>query len=80
MAGRRFSRLRYMVPALAWLSSYDRAWLAKDVIGGLAAGSVVIPQAMAYASIADLPAQVGLYTCMVPMVVYAFLGGSRTLS
>ena len=43
-------------------------------------GAVVIPQAMAYASIADLPAEVGLYTCMVPMVVYALLGGSRTLS
>ena len=42
--------------------------------------SVVIPQAMAYASIADLPTEVGLYTCMVPMVVYALLGGSRTLS
>ena len=35
---------------------------------------------MAYATIADLPVQVGLYTCMVPMAVYALLGGSRTLS
>ncbi|MFZ0015644.1 MAG: SulP family inorganic anion transporter, partial [Acidimicrobiia bacterium] len=35
---------------------------------------------MAYATIADLPVEVGLYTCMVPMLVYAFLGGSRTLS
>ena len=69
-----------MVPALGWLPQYRRAWLTKDVVGGLAAGSVVIPQAMAYASIADLPAEVGLYTCMVPMVVYALLGGSRTLS
>ena len=51
-----------------------------DLVGGLAAGAVVIPQAMAYATIADLPAQVGLYTCMVPMAVYALLGGSRTLS
>ena len=40
----------------------------------------MIPQAMAYATIADLPTEVGLYTCMVPMVVYALLGGSRTLS
>ena len=55
-------------------------WLADDLVGGLAAGAVVIPQAMAYATIADLPVQVGLYTCMVPMVVYALLGGSRTLS
>ena len=60
--------------------AYDHAWLSHDVVGGLAAGAVVIPQAMAYATIADLPVQVGLYTCMVPMVVYALLGGSRTVS
>ena len=64
----------------SWLRRYDRAWFARDLVGGLSAGAVVIPQAMAYATIADLPVQVGLYTCMVPMVVYALLGGSRTLS
>jgi high affinity sulfate transporter 1 len=68
------------LPAISWLRDYRREWLAKDVVGGLAAGAVVIPQAMAYATIANLPVQVGLYTCMVPMVVYALLGGSRTLS
>jgi high affinity sulfate transporter 1 len=68
------------VPALSWLRAYDRSWLAKDLVGGLAAGAVVVPQAMAYATIADLPVEVGLYTCMVPMAVYALLGGSRTLS
>jgi high affinity sulfate transporter 1 len=62
------------------LRGYDRSWLGKDVVGGLSAGAVVVPQAMAYATIAGLPVQVGLYTCMVPMVVYALLGGSRTLS
>jgi sulfate permease, SulP family len=65
---------------LPWLPGYDRAWLSRDVLAGLAAGAVVIPQAMAYATVADLPVQVGLYTCMVPMAVYALLGGSRTLS
>jgi high affinity sulfate transporter 1 len=68
------------VEVAPWLRGYDRAWLAKDLVGGLAAGAVVIPQAMAYATIADLPVEVGLYTCMVPMAVYALLGGSRTLS
>ena len=62
------------------LRSYHRAWLAKDLVGGLATGAVVVPQAMAYATIAGLPIEVGLYTCMVPMAVYALLGGSRTLS
>ena len=68
------------VPAATWLRSYQRRWLPRDLLGGLVAGSVVIPQAMAYASVADLPAEVGLYTCMVPMLVYALVGGSRTLS
>ena len=69
-----------LVPSATWLPHYQKQWLAKDLVGGLAAGAVVIPQAMAYATIADLPVEVGLYTCMVPMVVYALLGGSRTLS
>ncbi|ROS73844.1 MFS superfamily sulfate permease-like transporter [Curtobacterium sp. PhB130] len=62
------------------LRGYDRAWLGRDVVAGLSAGAVVVPQAMAYATIADLPVQVGLYTCMAPMVVYALLGGSRAMS
>ena len=69
-----------LIPSLTWLPRYDRRWLGKDLVGGLTAGAVVIPQAMAYATIANLPVEVGLYTCMVPMVVYALLGGSRTLS
>lgn len=68
----------------AWLfptlAGYHRAWLGPDVVAGLTAGAVVVPQAMAYATIADLPVQVGLYTCMVPMLVYAALGGSRAMS
>jgi sulfate permease, SulP family len=63
-----------------WRRGYGRGWLTRDIVAGLAAGAVVIPQAMAYATVADLPVQVGLYTCMVPMAVYALLGGSRTLS
>lgn len=62
------------------LRGYRRAWLRADVLAGLAAGAVVVPQAMAYATIAGLPVQVGLYTCMIPMLLYAVLGGSRVLS
>ncbi|WP_429459396.1 SulP family inorganic anion transporter [Microbacterium sp. ZKA21] len=62
------------------LSGYRREWLVADVVGGLSAGAVVIPQAMAYATIANLPVQVGLYTCIIPMLVYALLGGSRAMS
>lgn len=62
------------------LHPYQRSWLRADLLAGIAAGTVVIPQAMAYATIAGLPVQVGLYTCMLPMLAYALLGGSRTMS
>ena len=51
-----------------------------DVLAGLTAAAVVAPKAMAYANIAGLPIQVGLYTAIVPMAVYAALGTSRPLS
>ena len=51
-----------------------------DVLAGLTAAAVVAPKAMAYATIAGLPVQVGLYTRIVPMAVYAALGTSRPLS
>jgi high affinity sulfate transporter 1 len=51
-----------------------------DILAGLTAAAVVVPKAMAYATVAGLPVQVGLYTAFVPMVVYAALGTSRPLS
>ena len=63
-----------------WLRSYQNEWLSSDLIGGLTAAAVVIPMAMAYATIANLPLQVGLYTALVPMLVYALVGSSRPLS
>ena len=64
-----------MPPGLPW-----RTTLPVDAIAGLTTAAVVLPKAMAYATIAGLPVQVGLYTAVVPMVVYAFLGTSRPLS
>jgi sulfate permease, SulP family len=63
-----------------WLVSYRKDWLRPDIIAGLTAAAVVIPKSMAYASIAGLPVQVGLYTAFLPLVIYAFLGTSRVLS
>ena len=62
------------------LRDYPREWLRPDVIAGLTAAAVVVPKALAYATIAGLPVQVGLYTAFVPMVIYALLGTSRPLS
>ncbi|MCP2635563.1 SulP family inorganic anion transporter [Microbacterium sp. HD4P20] len=70
-------RPRWLLPTMV---GYRRAWLGSDLLAGLSAGAVVVPQAMAYATIANLPVQVGLYTCIVPMFVYALLGGSRAMS
>ena len=72
--------LRSLIPALDWLRGYPKDWLRADVTAGLTAAAVVIPKGMAYAAIAGLPLQVGLYTALIPMVIYAFLGTSRTLS
>ena len=69
-----------LFPLLEWLPSYQRKWLRADLIAGLTAAAVVIPKAMAYATIANLPVQVGLYTAFVPLVIYAVLGTSRPLS
>ncbi len=54
--------------------------LRPDVIAGLTAAAVVIPKAMAYATVAGLSVSVGLYTAFIPMIVYAILGTSRVLS
>jgi high affinity sulfate transporter 1 len=62
------------------LLSFGRESLRPDIIAGLTAAAVVVPKAMAYATIAGLPVQVGLYTALVPMVIYAVLGTSRPLS
>jgi high affinity sulfate transporter 1 len=69
-----------VVPLPAWLVSYRSEWLSADVIAGLIAAAIVIPKAMAYASIAGLPIQIGLYTVLVPIIVYSLLGTSRVLS
>ena len=61
-------------------SKSGAATLRFDVVAGLTAAAVVLPKAMAYATVAGLPVAVGLYTAFVPMVVYALLGSSRVLS
>jgi len=63
-----------------WLVCCRKDWLRPDIVAGLTTGAVIIPKAMAYAMMAGLPVQVGLYTALVPMVIYAVLGTSRVLS
>jgi high affinity sulfate transporter 1 len=62
------------------LPEYQTDWFRFDAVAGLTTAAVVIPKSMAYASIAGLPVQAGLYVALVPMFVYALLGSSRPLS
>jgi len=68
------------LPVPDWIRDYRREWVKLDAVAGLTAAAVVIPIAMAHATIAGLPVQVGLYTAFLPMVIYAALGTSRPLS
>lgn len=68
------------IPLLHDLRHYPQGGLRLDVVAGLTTAAVVIPKAMAYATIAGLPVTMGLCVALVPMLVYALLGTSRTLS
>jgi sulfate permease, SulP family len=74
-----FSRLEAM-KTMAHSPEPLTSTLRPDVIAGLTAAAVVLPKAMAYATVAGLSVSVGLYTAFVPMIVYALLGTSRVLS
>jgi len=67
------------VPAMSWLRQYDRSWLTLDAIAGLTLWGLVVPEAMAYAGIAGLPPQAGLYTLVASLLIYALLGTARHL-
>src|SRR3954447_14661100 len=62
-----------------WLRGYDRAWLPVDVMAGLTVWALMVPQALAYAGIAGVPVQNGLYVLPLAVVGYALLGSSRHL-
>lgn len=72
--------LRRAFPAFDWLANYQRDALAGDSIAGLVVAIMLVPQAMAYAMLAGLPPQVGLYASIVPLVIYGLLGSSRALA
>jgi high affinity sulfate transporter 1 len=65
---------------LGWLRGYDRTALTPDVLAGLTAAAVVLPKAMAYAAVAGLPVQIGLYAALVAPIAYAVFGHSAVLS
>jgi MFS superfamily sulfate permease-like transporter len=72
-------RLRGVVPGVAALAAYRPAWLPKDLVAGLVLASLLVPQGMAYAELAGLPAITGLYTSILCLLAYALFGPSRVL-
>ena len=75
-----FSSLQRFFPIYKWLPNYQKVWLKGDLNAGLTVGIMLIPQGMAYASIAGLPPVYGLYASILPLIVYAVLGTSRQLA
>src|SRR5215207_11601502 len=68
-----------LLPGLNWLGHYQRAWLRGDLVAALTTWARVVPQAIAYAQIADLPPQAGLFAAFAGLLGYALLGSSRQL-
>lgn len=69
-----------ILPITQWLPTYRAAWFRSDLVAGLTLTAYAIPVALAYASLAGLPSQVGLYCYMLGAIGYAFFGTSRQLA
>jgi high affinity sulfate transporter 1 len=72
-------RLEKYVPFIGWVAAYQRAWLRDDVVSGAVVGLIMVPVAMAYAQMAGVPPQAGLYSAILGMAVYALFATSRHL-
>ena len=74
------SILDRILPAAAWMRSYERDNLRADISAGLTTAVMLIPQGMAYAMLAGLPPIIGLYASTIPIILYALFGSSRQLA
>jgi SulP family sulfate permease len=72
--------LKRVFPILSWLPNYKKAFLGGDIAAGLTVGIMLIPQSMAYAMVAGLPPVYGLYTALMPQLMYALMGTSPQLN
>ncbi len=73
------NKLSDFSPLLADLKSYEVKWLPQDLVAGLSVAAVQIPTAMAYAQLAGFSPEIGLYSSILPVIVYAFVGTSKQL-
>uniref|UniRef100_A0A8C4XKT5 Solute carrier family 26 member 11 n=1 Tax=Falco tinnunculus TaxID=100819 RepID=A0A8C4XKT5_FALTI len=77
---RRWPGVRAWLPVLRWLPRYSAAWLQLDAVAGLSVGLAAVPQALAYAEVAGLPPQYGLYASFMGCFVYCFLGTAKDVT
>ena len=70
---------RGLVPGITAVRTYERSWLRFDLIAGVVLAAILVPQGMAYAELAGLPAVTGLYTTIACLIGYAVMGPSRIL-
>lgn len=73
-------KLLSQFPLAHWLTNYPRSSFSSDLLAGIIVTVVLIPQGMAYALLAGMPAQYGLYAAIAPLFIYALLGSSRSLA
>ncbi len=76
----RQNRLQRVFPILGWLADYRRETLVNDGLAGIIVAIMLVPQGMAYAFLAGLPPEMGLYAGILPLFIYALLGSSRSLA
>lgn len=82
-AGRRrcsCPALRSWLPVLSWLPRYNRKWLQMDALAGVTVGLTTVPQALAYAEVAGLPVEYGLYSAFMGGFIYTLLGTSKDVT
>ncbi|KAK9749832.1 hypothetical protein RND81_02G153800 [Saponaria officinalis] len=78
--GRLFSFLQSFFPIIGWAKSYTFSKFQGDLLAGITIASMQVPQDIAYAKLANLPPQYGLYISFVPSLIYAVMGSSRELA
>ncbi|CAF1120009.1 unnamed protein product [Didymodactylos carnosus] len=74
------SYVQGLFPIVGWLPRYNLTWFTGDLIAGLTVGVIIVPQGMAYAKIAQLPPEYGLYSSFVGLCIYCFFATSKDIS
>ncbi|KAI1504435.1 sulfate permease [Biscogniauxia marginata] len=72
--------VKSLFPFLSWIGFYNLQWLIGDLVAGITIGAIVVPQGMAYAKLANLPVQFGLYSSFMGVLIYWFFATSKDIT